>query len=261
MDSLPIQQAAPAPKKSKKIWIIVIVVALILCCLCSALAAAGAAAYQYWQNGTVGFGEIFGTNSPPVNSIEEATTEPLGKSVPTSPEPQKTPQKPVIQLPNLLGVKLGEEVRCERCGFSFKKIPDYEYNNYEIFQTMAAPGADHDAGPYISLIGGTNAKYQTIDEMVKSMKDNGDSGTTMSNQKNIKVGGVNAVSFDYAGTINGIAVKGRWVGALVTPKQIFSIVGMAPADQWGEVGSYFDAVMNSVSFFEPAPAPTPTNKP
>jgi hypothetical protein len=259
MSSLPTEQAAPAPKKSRKIWIIVVIALVILCCLCVVLIFAGFAGFKLFQGSSTGFGDMLGIIPPGSESIQEATTEPLNESTQSSPDLEKTPQGPIVQIPNLFGVELGDVVRCEPCGFSFKKVPGYEYTkDWDVIITMLAPGADEKIGPIIMLIGGVPNEGLTLDGLMKAMKD---TGLNYSNEKNIKVDGVSAVSFDAEDTIDGVAIKGRSVGALVTPNQIFTITAFAPADKWEELRPYFEAVLNSVSFFEPVPVPTETVQP
>ncbi len=249
MSTLTNQQNTPAPKKSNKIWIIVVVVVIVLCCLCAAVAIGGFTSYKLIQGSNTGIGDMFG-----INPSESESTQ--GE---TSPGSEVSPQQPLVQLPNLFGTELGDEVRCEPCGFSFKKVPGYEFeNDWEVINTMTAPGADEKIGPIILLIGGVPNEGLTLDGLIKAMED---TPLTYSNQKNIKVNGVNAVSLDADGTIDGMAIKGRSVGALVTPNQIFTITAFAPADKWEDLRPYFEAVLNSVSFFEPVPVPTETVEP
>lgn len=192
----------------------------------------------------------------------------LGKPGQTTDQPsagQAPVQPPVIQLPNLTGVQLGDEVRDEACGYSFRKVPIYGFDQTTGFgPEMRAPGADPTAGPSILLLCSVRdeTEAETLEDMVKELTPES-SGTpdpnamTYSNRQNIQLGGVNAVSFDTAGTTSeGIAWKGRIVVAMITPSRRFGIIGAAPLDKWEETRPYFEAVQNSVSFFEPTITPT-----
>jgi hypothetical protein len=250
MNSYPVQQLAPEPKKSKKTWIIIVIVLLLLCCLCTILTIGGYYGYDYLQKNITSLGEQFGINPSAAESNPQATSQ-----------SGNAPQQPLIQLPNPFGVKLGDEVRCGQCGFSYKKIPGYDYNDWVNFQLMTAPGASETTGPIISLTGGPPSKeILTTDDLIKQLVPVED-GVTQSPPKNIKVGGVDAISIDIENTQDGIVIKSRIVGALIGPKQMFVIMGVATADKWDETNSYIEAVMNSVTFFAPEPTPVPTNQP
>ena len=72
---------------------------------------------------------------------------------------------------------------------------------------------------------------------------------------------MNAVSLDTqaqdTASSGTVAVKGRIVVAMITPYRSVGIQGLAPADKWEETRPYFEAVVNSFSFFEPTVTPTP----
>jgi hypothetical protein len=186
-----------------------------------------------------------------------------GQSPDESPAGQAPAQPPLIQLPNLTGVQLGDEFRDEGCGYSFRKVPIYGFDSTSGFgPEMAAPGADKEAGPQILIFCGVHPDPRTNDDLIKQLTES-TSGTpeanpiTYSNPTNVMMGGVNAVSLDIDGTTAaGIVVKGRVAAAMVTPYRGLAIIGMAPSDKWDETRSYFDAVMNSVTFFEPTTTPT-----
>jgi hypothetical protein len=225
----PIQPPAPAPKKSNKTLIIILIIAVVLCCLCTILVVGGYAGYNYIQNNNTGTGSDSGFSLPS------------------------------LQLPSLFGVQMGEEARCDKCGFSFKKIPGYDYKESWLGPTMIAPGGDEKNGPAVMLMGGVAAKDMNKEELMKRMITE-QSGITYSTPKDIKVSGQDAISVEMEGTQDGVAVKGRMVSGLFN-NQIFAILGLGPADKWEEIRPYFEGVMNSMSFFEPVPLPTETSQP
>lgn len=183
-----------------------------------------------------------------------------------APASQATVQPPLIQLPNLPGVQLGDEVRNERCGYTFRKIPDYKFVQDESTETMTAPGADSSTGPMIGFLCGTRNTASTNEDVIRELTTAptlNATGTpeasplTYSNQKSLEIGGVNALSVDVGGTGDaGGTVKGREVVAMVTPHRLLMVIGMASTDKWEEMRPYFEAVVNSVSFFEPTITPT-----
>jgi hypothetical protein len=253
-------QPDPSPKKSKKLWIIILIVVVVIGCCCLLVAVGGAGFYLLRSSN----GGIINSFQLP-SGIDPVLPQNNPQSDSGSPQPTVQPsivaenptQEPLIQLPNLFGVTLGDEARCDLCGFSFKKIPDYEYSDNWIFQQMLAPGADEQTGPVVVLMGGRTDQPLSKDEIIQKLKEN-ETGVTFSNQRTIKVGGYEAISFDIEGTVNGTATKGRAVVSGVNSKQLFMMLGLAPTDQWEKVNPYFEAVMNSVSFFDPVSAtPTP----
>jgi len=154
------------------------------------------------------------------------------------------------------GVKMGDIVRCDECGFSFKQIPGYQMSTFGMIEDIATPDADPDNGPRVQLIGGAAKPGLTMTVLMTSVKglDNDSPGFALSNQKNIKVGGVDAVSVDVKYTFHNTAVKGRRVGVLVKSKQILMMFAVAPVDKWDKMSPYVDALVNSMSFFDPKPS-------
>jgi len=204
------------------------------------------------------------------NSVQVNLFDTPAPALPTPAIPGALPpvQAPVIQLPNLTGVQLGDEFRDEHCGYSFRKIPGYAFDATTGFgPEMTAPGADIHTGPIIMVLCGVFDYPRTNDDLIAELTANTSGGTPeanpiiYSNQRNISVGGVNAVSLDTQAqdTASGglVAVKGRNVFAMITPYRSLGIVGLAPADKWEETQPYFEAVVNSFSFFEPTVTPTP----
>ena len=69
------------------------------------------------------------------------------------------------------------------------------------------------------------------------------------------MGGVPGLAADVSGTAEGKEMAGRVVFVAVTPTQSFTVLGSAPRERWDdELAPLFDAVMASVSFFEPSSA-------
>jgi hypothetical protein len=253
MNSLPIQQPVPTIKKSNKIWIIVVIILLVLCCLCSL------------QNSDKDISINFGNNSSQAeNSAVSPTEESQEKSSQTSPKSAEATQKPLIQLPDLSGVKLGDEVRIENCGFSFTKVPDFQYNSNEMegwgfcsSPSMIAPGGDNKVGPIIIMIDDAGENGQTkYDEMVEKYKND----DTVISQKPTKIGGVNGISVVGETKSGNTTIKSLTVFALVTPTQFFQIIALAPSEKWADLVPYYESVMKSVSFFEPVQSSAPVIK-
>jgi len=91
-----------------------------------------------------------------------------------------------------------------------------------MIEDLAPDGADPDAGPDIQMIGGQAKLGLTESTFIESITGckNDKSGFGLIPQKNILVGGQQAVSFDVSYTVNNIPVKGRRFGVLVPNKHI-----------------------------------------
>ncbi|MEI8131090.1 MAG: hypothetical protein WCG34_01565 [Leptolinea sp.] len=246
MNELPVQPVTPAPKKSKKIWIIAVVVLLILCCLCSLIGAG--VGYYFIQNDDKDISFDFGNNSSAENS-EEAPAEPQEKSTQTAPKPAKPTQKPLIQLPNLSGIKLGDEVRFEKCGYSFKKVPDYKYSGEDCFPTMFMTGTEESLPPNIQLSSTVKNGQTVYDAQVKFFEENKD--VTIISQNKIKIDGVEGNSWEVNQKVGDITYRIRSILIMVTPNQFFQISALSSPEKWDELLPYYEAVVKSVSFFEP----------
>jgi hypothetical protein len=239
-----VEQPVASPKKSKKTWIIVLVVIVVLCCLCVVLGVGGGAAYLF-SKGSSGSGGIMEFIFGPSSSFTD------GQSQNSQPEVTK---EPFFQLPDLGGgVKMGEEVKSQYCGFSFKKVPDYEYMEFLCIHQMKASGAG-DEGPYIMLTGGKTTEPMTEDKLIAKLKEGAD--YTNLKEFTAKVDGKKGIGYDVEQTINGTAVKGRIVAVLINENQIFTIIAVAPVDQWDALSPYVDAEIKSIKFFTPESRPT-----
>jgi hypothetical protein len=223
-----------------------VAILLVLCCLCSIIG--GVAGYFYFQNNNAGIDEIFGNNPPSTESNQEEPTNPVEESAQTSPEPAKATQEPPIQLPDLSGVKLGDEVRIEKCGFSFKKVPDFKYSGDDCSQIMIMPGTEEIQPPTIQLSSTVNNGQTEYDYAVKNFEENKD-GTTISQNK-IKIDGVDGKSWEVEQKIGDKTYRLRTILILVTPNQFFQISALASLEKWDELLPYYEAVVKSVSFFE-----------
>jgi hypothetical protein len=235
MNTVPIQHVAPAPKKTNKIWIIVIVL-LILCCLC--LLIGGVAAYFYFQNNPTGISEIF---------------------------------NPFIQPSQPNEAKSGEERRCEPGGFAFKTIP-----NYRSLDALSCSGLDSNVtlesndidfgnpnfvigeGPEIILDGW--ALTSTSDPSFENFVTRGNDdmrrryNASVSSESQVPVAGLIGIAYDYDYDLPGAgAMKARVINVEVSPKQFFFILCRSSVGKWDKTLADFEAVANSITFFEPKP--------
>ncbi|MEI8131091.1 MAG: hypothetical protein WCG34_01570 [Leptolinea sp.] len=247
MNALPVQPEVPAPKKAKKVWIIAVVVLLILCCLCSLIGAG--VGYYFIQNGDKDISFDLGNNSSPAENSVESPATPQEKSTQTAPKPAKPTQKPLIQLPNLPGVKLGDEVRLEKCGYSFKNVPDFKNTAKDCWTILWMPGEEEIQPPGIKLSSTVKYGQSEYDTQVKFLEENKD--VTIISKNKIKIGGVDGNSWDFEEKGGDKTYRSRSIMIMVTPNQFFQISALASPEKWDELLPYYEAVVKSVSFFEP----------
>jgi hypothetical protein len=250
MDTYPAGNPPEDTPKKSNAWLIVFIVLIVISCLCSLMALGCGATYFLLQSNPL----------PDLNQIlpmEESSAPQEKSTAPIEPQSSAT-NEPLVEIPNLFGPELGDELRLEYCGFSFKPIVEYEKTDWGCIQTMSVPGAG-ESGPSVDLVGGPTEETVSDDFWTTSLKDM--EGLTSMNESKIKVDGKTGVSYELQGTLDGVAVKSRFVGVTINPNQIFSIYAVAPIDRWDEVNTYFEAVMKSVKFFTPVPRPTDTPEP
>jgi len=238
------------PKKSNT-WLIAVIILIVISCLCALIALGCGATYFLLPNNELpGLSQIL--------PMEESSPAPQENSTaPIEPQASAT-NEPLIEMPNLFGPELGEEIRLDYCGFSFRPIPEYEKTDWGCIQTMSVPGAGQ-SGPMVDLIGSPTEEKVADDFWTTALTDM--EGLTSMNESKIKVDGKTGVSYELEGIVEGVAVKSRFVGVTINPNQIFSISAIAPTDKWDEVNTYLEAVMKSVKFFDPVPRPTETPGP
>lgn len=146
----------------------------------------------------------------------------------------------------------GAEVSSEMGGFFFISVPGWIVEEEIGIAAVTSPTADEDVGPSFMLVGGTNSfGYASNDELLQDFTQTEDD-VEFSNQRQITIAGVPGVAVDIKGVYEDTEVAGRIVVAMVSAEQYFQMIGFAPSNQWEQVGPYFDELLQSVQFFEPA---------
>ncbi len=194
------------------------------------------------------------------SAAEEAT------AVPTNPPPTLTavpptatavPPTPTTAPSPTPSVRLGDEYRSETAGIVFNAIPDYDFEDDDEIILMLAPGADPDMGPAVAIFNDASDEDTTLEALFESVRQDfseGNPPAALSHQADTTVDGLPGIAADITVVVNGEEMNGRLVVVLVTPTRGFSMVGAAPKAQWDDLAPVFDAVLASVSFFEPAAA-------
>jgi len=240
VNSTPVQQAVPAQKKSKKIWIIIAVI-LIVGCLCTIVAAV--IGYSYFQkNGTgTGIGEIL---NPIIQSVQ--------------PDQSAQPD----------AVKPGAEIRCEAGGYAFKTIPGFEIldlegcvndGGYDLVSKdidYSDPNFVVGEGPQMILDGFVPSSELPFEKYVKN--GNNDMrlrlNATISGEPQVTVAGLKGVAFDYDYELAGAGkMKARDISVEVNSSQFFMIQCRSTVEKWDKTLAACEAVINSITFFEPKP--------
>jgi hypothetical protein len=173
--------------------------------------------------------------------VPKNTMPPTG----TPAQPTNPPASTATRTPDL---SLGEENRCEACGFSFRSLPGYSLLVDANTVTMLAEGADPDTGPVVMLIGGPPDPSMTPEALMEEFKG-GDA--QLSEPTDIIVGGLMGVTAFASGNNNGVEMAGQVV-LISTSEQYFVAVGASPKEQWQREGSArFNEVLSSIAFFTP----------
>ncbi len=188
--------------------------------------------------------------------------------------PTATPIPPTATpLPSLaLG---GEAFRSEAGGYELRYPQGWQYVDFlemaVLFESEEALAADVpsspivliQAGPLAEVAEGVLVEAQDAQEMAEALvRDIAESGGQIetSNVHTLKVGGEDAVSVDISGT--GLDDAGTLVaGRIVTVRRgdwALVVLALSVAEAWGPFVPTFEAMMDSVSLFEPVvPTMTP----
>jgi hypothetical protein len=157
--------------------------------------------------------------------------------------------------------ELGEEIRSEDGGYAFRAIPDYTVDEFFGMASMEGPDADPDIGPAIYMIGGIFQESTSLEQLHDDFTTDLEEDILVTDSQEILVDGVPGQRIDVSGSVDGTDVAGRVVLVAVTPNQQFTMIGTAPPELWGDgFSELFDAVLASVSFFDPVGEPEPTEE-
>jgi len=150
---------------------------------------------------------------------------------------------------------LGDRVRSEEGGFSFKSISGYQVDTFFNFISIEPPQADAELGPLILLVGDfgeeRTALNEVFDEFVEEYGNQSD--FLVSDRRQVTVAGAQGYAADFLGeTQSGETIGGRITLVVVSENQQFTMFGFAQIDRWkNEFNALYDDVLSSVEFFEP----------
>jgi hypothetical protein len=75
--------------------------------------------------------------------------------------------------------------------------------------------------------------------------------------KTITLNGLDGATVELTGSAESGGLVGRAAVLVPAPNRAFLMMGVAPAERWDELAVYFEAVLGSVAFFDPAAGSTP----
>ena len=161
------------------------------------------------------------------------------------------------QLP---ATQLGGEYRSLEGGYAFSVVPGYELEEFFGIVSMYPPGVDPDVGPVFVLVGGIDdevvSNVQLLDDFTSGLGEDGE----VFEQSEVRVGDQTGLAVGFKGTIDGQDAIGHAAFVAVSPTQMFSLLGVATPDLWDEaLETTFEAVLGSVTFFEPEDDPGGTS--
>ena len=200
-------------------------------------------------------------------SSTEETEAPTDAPKPTVVQPTKPPPTETMSPePTETKIPLDDEYRSEAGGYSFHPVPGYEFTEDEGFAIMLAPDGNSQNGPTLILSGETTDEELTLDQFfADKAKELANEGFELSPYEETMVGGLPARSVELSGTQDDVQMGGRVVFVVVDSQRTFLIGGMAPIDRWeDELAPLYEAVLETVEFFEPVvvetETPTPKNE-
>jgi len=167
-----------------------------------------------------------------------------------------TPEAPTA-TPTPTGPTMGDRLINNPGGFSFLSIPDYTLQADGAAVMMLAPEADVNEGPAIVLMGAVDETLTGLtaaDELPMFIE-----GTPfeMGEIKVITLNGLDGATVELTGSAESGGLVGRAAVLVPAPNRAFLMMGVAPAERWDELAVYFEAVLGSVAFFDPAAGSTP----
>lgn len=164
----------------------------------------------------------------------------------------KSPSSEQIIQTDLPQVQLGEVYRSPEGGYEFRVVPDYLFEEFAGIISMQAPDADPETGPLFMLVGGLNEQTKTTEQLLEDFREGLGEDGEIRDRSQITIGGIPGLMVNFDASVEGEPTTGRAVFVAVTPTQMFSLFSFAPPEQSeGEISDIFDALIASLSFFEP----------
>jgi hypothetical protein len=168
------------------------------------------------------------------------------------------------------GVNPVEELRCELGGYAFKTLPDYTVDDSSkdsmgMFRLNSNdidwgdPNFNVHEGPTIQLYGFvpysdiTIEEWATrdVDQMILMYQ------ATVSGQPQVSVAGLEGIAYDFDYEIPDVGkMRERVINVEIYPTHFLEIRCYSTVEKWEKTLADCEAVINSVTIFEPKPSPT-----
>lgn len=149
-------------------------------------------------------------------------------------------------------VPLGETFKSDVGGFSLQKVPEFDFEEMFGMVIMMPSDAQQDVGPFIMAYGGLIEENLSTQDILDQMKSQAEFAQ-FSDPKTTKVDGKEGLLVEFSGEEGGQMLKGKLFTVTPFPMQEFYITGLAPEELWKDLDPIYDAVLNSVTFFEAEP--------
>ncbi|HNR46440.1 MAG TPA: hypothetical protein PKO03_05180 [Anaerolineaceae bacterium] len=171
-------------------------------------------------------------------------------AVPTdAPAAQVTEAPAATPVPN--GPALGDPIRNEAGGYAFRPIPDYSIETDGAAVMLLAPDGSLDRGPAIMLMGSNGEFLNGLTAADVLTQFVGEMPFDMGAVEALSLQGVGGTTAELTGKSESQGLLGRAAVLMPTSDQALLMIGVAPADRWEALAPYFEAVLNSIAFFEP----------
>ncbi|MCJ7700502.1 MAG: NHL repeat-containing protein, partial [Anaerolineales bacterium] len=157
---------------------------------------------------------------------------------------------------------LGDEYRSVEGGYAFNVVSGYGLEESFGLVSMQPPDADPDVGPFFILIGGLNEETRSSPQLLDDFVSGLGQGGEIMDQREVPIDGIPGIAVGFKGLTEGKEAVGRAAFVAVTPTQMFSLVVVAPPDLWNEgLASTFEAVLATITFYEPQAEPAELDQP
>ncbi len=191
----------------------------------------------------------------PVATLGIPTTTPTRTPTP-DPSPTSSPTLAPTALPTTIPeitVTLGEALALEHAGFSYQPVVGYQ----KTYRPGIAVLSSDDEEIFLAIGGGLIPEEITVEEglegFLRAVAATMEDFTTAEPFPTV-VGGVDGLAVEVQGHLYGNEIQGRITYAILNNLQFFCAFGNAPEERWQAEGVVvFEALTDSVSFFDPTP--------
>lgn len=154
-------------------------------------------------------------------------------------------------------ILLGAEIRSEAGGFVLNAPHGYTVVESPGMLIMEGPDAAANTGPYIVVTGGLVGEPTTSAALAEDLMSHPQviGSIELVNQSKTQVDDVEGYLINLEGKLGDLQITGRAVVAAVAENQAFTMIALAPEEDWVAFLPYFNALVGSVQFFSPTAAP------